>query len=534
MRIILIGRAESTVELAALFPNRPDFRIAKFGDVTRASEIIDGSEPALALMHVDADDLSSLEDVHRLAGRGVQLVVLASASSASLRAAAFDAGAADVLYPPINSKRVEAAVLSLLGRPARRETRFRAAVPAIIGAHLPGAPTFKGSVVDLSRGGLRAVVPGMLATGTVVRVALNPPAPHRIPTLFAIVLSTEPADDPGWSTVRARFVGITDEERATLTGFVETLMPESGAPSGALAAVLAMDIASLAEADLGTVAGMRLPALTAAERLGLLAAPKSKERVLADAALLRARATMLSDLLGRYPELEKDAREQLDVAALRAQAKAAADGVREALRNAGAADNANALRDLNDLQARLAIALDLVERTVARVTGTAPEAAGSAKLQEQTGTVTFDRPRTAEDDFAAPAKPRPRLSPSVRAGLSVALLLVLTACATELWLATRNRRVRDPALDAVAATPAIIAGPVRVRSIYTDPRGIRVAVVDGSWFRAQPAQREAAAREISAKAARGKALAVRDYRARLMASVTTNGSLTLYPVPVAP
>ncbi|HVO30703.1 MAG TPA: hypothetical protein VMV18_08200, partial [bacterium] len=156
MRILVIGRGETTGVLSAIFPGRTDFRIARFGTTEEAVEVIDGSEPALALLHVDQDSLAALDRLHLLTERGARVVVLAGDISTMLRAASFDAGATDVVFPPITTRRIEAAVLSLLGRPARRETRFQATTPAILGAHAPGAPTFRGTVLDLSRGGFRA------------------------------------------------------------------------------------------------------------------------------------------------------------------------------------------------------------------------------------------------------------------------------------------------------------------------------------------------------------------------------------------
>ena len=532
MRILVIGRSESTVELSTLFPSRPDFRIGKFADVSSAAAVIDGTEPALALFHVDGDDFSGLDELHLLASRGVQTLVLAGTLSPALRASAFDAGAADVLFPPVTSKRAEAAVLSLLGRPARRETRFAAAVPAILGVHAPGAPTFAGSIVDLSRGGFRARLPATLPTGTVVRVAISPPPPHRIPVLFSIILAAEPDETAGWSTVRARFVGITDDERALLTGFVETLEPEVIAPPVALDAVLAMDAAAISDADLGTVAGMRLPAFTAAERSASSASALPKDRALAGVALARARVTMLFDLIHRNPELAPIAAEKIALPALRAEIRVAVDDVRAALGRAVASGSDATTRDLTDLQARTAVASDLVERLASHLTGEAVSSTSRVGLQENPDSRTFASRRKAEAPPApaSPSKAPPNLA--LRGAAALFLLGTFAVLAVLTWLAADARRARDPALDSVTPRPAMVSGAVRVRSIFTDGRGERIAVIDGSWFRATLKERETAAREIAAKSGR-VTLTLRDYRARPLAVVSSSGTLTLYPVPAA-
>jgi hypothetical protein len=158
-------------------------------------------------------------------------------------------------------------------------------------------------------------------------------------------------------------------------------------------------------------------------------------------------------------------------------------------------------------------------------------------LEPAAGPAVFLRPAEKAEAAAAAAlsvETPPRLSGAWqrwRIACGIAVLALVLGSAGWSWIGTQQRRALDPAQSAVAVKPAMVSGGVRVRSIYPVPDGGRVALVDGSWFQAGDEARKNAVLEILHSGTGKGPLEVRDYRARVRASVDSSGVLTLYPVP---
>lgn len=353
LRTFIVGGA---IEAAALrLESRPELTVFRVSTADEVLAGIDGSEPAIAMIPVSAPD-DQLTVIATLVARGAQVIALASDESAGLRVAAFSAGVSDVLFAPFEPWFVEETVLALSGNPFRKDIRIPTQMEALL---VPlGGVALAGNLVSLSMGELRARVSGSLPPGAILRVALKPPLPHRLPVLFARARKSETLED-GRLEIHARFVGVTSDEQALLGGFLEQQPAEVDDVGAVLGALDSLD-ASVLRAAGRTLAGLTLPVLTAPELAWLRAAPGTADAALADVAVARCRAELTASLLdavgadliilsglplGRY--LDDIHRAQRAVVA--------------ALELFGRGD-ASLLRDLAGLQARLAESARTLER----------------------------------------------------------------------------------------------------------------------------------------------------------------------------
>ena len=160
MKFLLVG--DLPLANATLFASRPDVHTGKVADVAGALAVAEPGEPTIAAMRLSTVDPNAIEAIRDLSAAGVSVLALASEATPTLRASGFEAGAADVVFPPINAERIESAVLSMLGRPARRETRFSTDAKVLLAV---GKESLAGTLLDLSVGGVRAQIAGALPVG---------------------------------------------------------------------------------------------------------------------------------------------------------------------------------------------------------------------------------------------------------------------------------------------------------------------------------------------------------------------------------
>ncbi len=289
LRTFIVGGA---IEAAALrLESRAELTVFRASTVDEVLAGIDGSEPAIAMIPVSAAD-DQLAVIATLVARGAQVVALAGDESAGLRVAAFSAGVSDVLFAPFEPWFVEETVLALSGNPFRKDIRIPTQMEALL---VPlGGVALAGNLISLSMGELRARVSGSLPPGAILRVALKPPRPHRLPVLFARARKSETLED-GRLEIHARFVGVTNDEQALLGEFLEQQPAEVDDVAAVLSAVDSLDATILRDAG-RTLAGLTLPALTAPEAAWLRAAPGTADAALADVAVARCRAELTASL----------------------------------------------------------------------------------------------------------------------------------------------------------------------------------------------------------------------------------------------
>lgn len=306
LRTYIVG--EAAAEAFERLSTHPELDVARLADTDTVLREVDGSEPAIVLLPL-GDVEKELVTIATLVSNGAQIVVLAAGESANFRSAAFSAGVSDIAFPPYAAWYIEETVLALAGNPLRKDVRVPTQMEALL---VPvGGAALSGHLVSLSMGELRARVSGALPPGAILRVALKPPRPHRLPVLFARARSAEPLDD-GRLEIHARFVGMTAEEQHLLGSFLEQQPAEVSDVAGVLVAIEALDTDTLrrslgghpgrgtpAPPDplSGSIGGIPLPALTAPELAWLRAAPGTADAALADVAVARCRAELIAAVL---------------------------------------------------------------------------------------------------------------------------------------------------------------------------------------------------------------------------------------------
>jgi hypothetical protein len=290
LRTIIVGGAIEAA--AARLAARVEIEILRVTTTADALARVDGSEPVIVLLPV-SDVESELSEIATLVSRGAQVVALSSDTSPSLRVAAFSAGISDVLFAPFEPWFVEEVVLALAGNPLRKDARVPTQMEALL---VPlGGIALSGNLMSLSMGELRARVSGSLPPGAILRVALKPPLPHRIPVLFARAKKAETLED-GRLEIHARFVGVTAEELALLGAYLEQQPAEVEDVAAVLAVIDSLDARVLRDSG-GTLAGLTLPAFTAPETAWLRAQPGTADAALADVAIARCRAELTASLM---------------------------------------------------------------------------------------------------------------------------------------------------------------------------------------------------------------------------------------------
>ncbi|HVO31645.1 MAG TPA: hypothetical protein VMV18_12950, partial [bacterium] len=292
LRTYIVGHAiDAAVKRLAA---RPELEIVPVDDAGAIVARVDGSEPAIVILPVkDVDE--ELATIAALVSHGAQVVVVAANENPGLRVAAFSAGVSDVIFPPYQDWFVEESVMALAGNPLRKDVRVPAQMEALLVPIGMGA-ALAGNLVSLSMGELRARVSGSLPPGAVLRVALKPPRPHRLPVLFARATRAETLED-GRLEVRARFAGMTTEEQQLLGKYLEQQPAEVEDLAGVLAAIEHLDVPGLRNVAGKTLGSLSLPPLTELELAWLRAAPATADAALAEVALARVRAELASSVL---------------------------------------------------------------------------------------------------------------------------------------------------------------------------------------------------------------------------------------------
>lgn len=514
MRLLVVDAGDGCADALAGFVGRPEFTVGRLSHVDEAFELLEPGEPAIVFLPIRSAVEPALNPIRKLGDRGANVVILSFLPDPEIRHTSFANGAADVLFAPFTPDRLDQVVMSFLGRIVRSETRFLCDVPALIGS--TRAASVEGRTLDLSRNGFKAVFPAGTAPAGVVRIAIKPPAPHAVPVLFARVVSTEVGRD-GTNLVRARFVGMAEEERAGLDAFLATLKPEVPDRPTAVAVVDAMDVAGLVKSlATGSLVGIRLPALTPLEREAL----KSPDAPLAAVSLARCRASLLAAIVEEHPESIGETDRDLQARERwQSELKRAKDLARDELTRRIAAGDPARIRELRDLQARLNAASDQLRRSL----GLSQEF--RAAVLEKPTVATFER-RVAPV-VAAPKEPVPApagVGRGTRRLIAVGSVLAVVLASFHYVPLLFRRTAAEPASSLYVDAPILRAGSVNVRSHYRQADGRDVAVVDASWFDVPEWQRIEAAREIHAQL-RSQALLVRDLQGRRVATIGTDGQI---------
>lgn len=515
--------------VAAAFEGRKDFAVEAVTSLP-SRELIASGRMVFVFVFVDRKDDPRLRDVFRLQEKA-RVITLAGNEAADLRAVLFTAGMSDVLYPPFDPSRVEACVAAFRHKGAPSGFRVDVDVPVTIAP--VGGDDVKGPLRAFSRRGFAVEVQGTVAAGSIVRADFGLPGDLALPRLFARI---EPAGVPGTeSLLQARFVGLNAKEREGVSRIVERLATRSTDPLAAMEVLAELDLPRLREQIDGVIAGIKVPALSAYERAGLLSEEDQPPARFAPVALARCRATMLAHVMSRAAEQAGGvAKVEGYAARWQKEIDAARDVVRSELATRIAQGGKEAtLRELRLLQSTLQSAADQVFRVVGQVTGQV-KAAG---LQEVAAPQTFEKP----PEPAAPA-PRTKAAPSGsrsrfrgRVALGVATIVLLSAGALATSWENGVRRSTDTAHEIQDDAPVKTVGPVRVHTMYRDGSGFGVGVVDGSWYQATNEQRFAAAVGIAGDPMMkdAPAVSVHDYAGRTLAVVRDGKLIPFRPKPRA-
>ncbi len=491
MHVIIVGRGDDPRSSAAVaaFRYREDVTLGRVSDASTASEIVDAhaGEACLAILLANGTEDIVFSDLPVLTSRSIPTLILAATDSRELRATAFRAGASEVIFPPHDPLRLEAACMVLLKGHLRTEPRCSIPIPAII--RTQEGSEFRATLLNLSRGGFRAEVAGVLVPGAIVHVALSPPDPWKMPTLFARILAGR---DPefGKQDIRAQWVGLASDEMLLLGELVESLAPDTTEVLGSLDQLLAMSVATLR--DQKFVAGIRVPPLTTYERLGVAAAEGDAILPLGVVALVRCRACMVAVLLDTTTDPKVgDAARRLPIDAWRTEFKAAQEIVRNALAARMTEAKPAPIREMRDLQARLSTASDQMERVFADATGGRYEKRSAALLQEKNAIGTFEK-RIEETPQVRSDVPPPRRFRRPRLVALIAIAVPLLASAVWAQFLMRVETV-PPSESIELAVPKFREGKIGIRSVIDDREAkTRYVVVDAGWYKSTDREHELA------------------------------------------
>jgi hypothetical protein len=548
VRSLVVGRPETLAEVTYAVENARGTVAGSVGRVDNAFDALDllDGEPSMLFLEVSGPADPQIAQVRTLMMRGARVVILAKEASPELRITAIKAGAREVLFAPWTPARVQArmagasAGTGLLsgGTPVD----FRAIVlPEETKEQIDGRVTsllVEALVVEI---GDKKVFRDSL-----LRVAIQVPAPHRLPVLIARAIS-----DSTQGSVALRFVGLTEDEETLLQQVISSgksspfaasepdnedgstrivlMRPGDVNPAdarNAIGRVIAdLDASVLREAPSKWL-GLTLPPLTDAERIAMV-----NGGPLAAVAVWRTRAHVIASILETSPEL---ATAELPFEEWRQGLADARARIRADISQRMSEGDPAVLRETRDVQARLNAVSDRIDR-LAREAGI--EIANDTRPLEspQAGPATFDRaapppasaPR-AESATAAAAKPG---SWRLRTGLLVCVAIV--SAAAMLWLnhATQARRTVDIGRTGVATRPIKEVAGVRVRTVFREPNR-RVVVVDRTWYDrrydASPAVALDAARVIAQELGLEGRVVFRDFSGRKLAD--TGDGLDVAPL----
>ena len=506
---------------AAPFRGRADVELLLSPDLDGALAAASGAD-GVVLVPVSRNSERTLAAIRDSGASNI--IVVAAADDADLRAAAFGSGARDVLMPPHEAARVEEAVSLVLGRPLRRWKRCAVPIPAMIAAS--GKRRDTATVLNVSPGGAQFESALALEPGEVFQLALKLPAPFELTPVFARTISSTPAPGSPLRSTRAQFVGLNVTEIERLESFLASLDSSVEDFAAQMRSIQKLDARRL---RVGFTAGVKLPVLVGCERAWLDAAPGSAESDLAVIPLARCRAALVTWLFDAlFASGEESPPGIPPFKQWRGELKMALDLLNGVLGQALASGDPARVRELRDVQARIATAIDQIERLAERVTG---------QKREKPRTVSSDThyradtvANAAENILEEAKADRPAGMPqgffyekvwSYRKTRRVAII----AFAALFGFCERSgddvRHTVYPSSKAKTDSPAMIAGMVRVRSVYSDAKsGNIIAVVDGSWFGLPDDRKMDALKEVARQSnvAPAQYLEVRDYAGDLLAT----------------
>ena len=286
MRVLIAGDVQDINEAIVHLSTLRNLHVGRVRHAVQAQELLADGE--LAVVILGASESNDFDHVAALAGMGARVIHLLSHEDAETRDAAFAAGAANVLVPPVDSEHLVQAVFALFGRVLRADVRCPTDIDAVI--TLRDGKNLAAKVVDLSMGGMQLLTLEPVELGIVVSVRLQPPAPQPFET-FAYVVGRASHEHVHGHSLHARFVGMLPAERASLAEYLSHDAP-SALLSPALQALIELTPQRLAEGEHQEIAGLRCPPLTDLEREALVK-PKSS---LARIAVIRCRALLLATL----------------------------------------------------------------------------------------------------------------------------------------------------------------------------------------------------------------------------------------------
>lgn len=506
---------------AAPFRGRADIELLLSPDLDGALAAA-GSADGVVLIPVSRNSERTLAAIRDSGASNI--IVVAAADDADLRSAAFGSGARDVLMPPHEAARVEEAVSLVLGRPLRRWKRCAVPIPAMIAASGKRRDTAK--VLNVSPGGAQFESPIALEPGEVFQIALKLPPPFELTPVFARTISSTPAPGSPLRSTRAQFVGLNVTEIERFESFLSSLDSSVEDFASQMRSIQRLDARRL---RIGFTSGVRLPVLVGCEKAWLDAAPGSAESDLAVIPLARCRAALVTWLFDAFFASGEESPPGIPPFKLwRGELKMALDLLNGALGRALASGDPAQVRELRDVQARIATAIDQVERLAERVTGQKREKPRPVASDSH---VRADTVENAAEELLEEANAERDVGKSqgflyekvwsyrrTRRVVVVAFALLFGFCERS---GDETRHTVYPASKVKTEAPAMIAGMVRVRSVYPDPRArTTIAVVDGSWFSLPDERKMEALKEIARQSqiGPGQYLEVRDYSGYTLAT----------------
>lgn len=462
------------------------------------------SQPSLEPIAVLAP-LASSEDVAllpALVARKVHVLLVADVVAVELRARALAAGVIDVLFPPVSAAQISAALGALRGEAPPRISRHRAGFPALLEREGDKVDV---TVVNVSSAGFEAEVPWSgPAVNSVMRAELQPPAPQPPVHAYCRVSSSAPLHTGG-VRIQARFVGLTSDESNSIVDLVDTLPRWPEELATILETIDALDVAVLRQVAVGQSTPVRLPAFTALEEEALASGwgtDTSEDTGVGAAAVARVSAALLADVLEANPLMPGGARIAHALAALqtaqdrmRAMAKAIPDG------------DGEQLQKVRDLQKRLASGADRIQQLTGSSRPVAPPMKGIA---------------------ATPVEKALERLPEGPARLAILGSIPVVAMVIFVVLVKLIFFPGDAARSAVADAPKMTVMGIRVVDLG-EMTGKPIAIVDGSWFRANEDERARMSR-IARQSLGTETLEVQDVRGRPLAHVK-GMDVTLLPLP---
>lgn len=511
--------------------------VGRVNDAAAALELLDEKDPAVLFLEVSGPADPQLAYVPALAARGARVIALAKEVSAELRVAAIKAGVREVLFAPWTPARVQARLSGAGMATGTIEIGTASDFRAIL---LPEGTKDQISTRVKSLSSTGAVVDARLARDTIVRLAVQAPAPNRLPVLFARVV------DSGAATT-LRFVGLTEDEEALLRVVIgsaagaspwtqhddndRTLIvaalpgeaPSLGGARAALGRVIAdLDASVLREAPAKWL-GLNLPVLTDAERISMASGGP-----LAQVAVWRTRAHVIACILESSPDLTAA---ELPFEEWRQGLSDARGLIRAEVSQRMTEGDPGILREAREVQARLNAVSDRIDRLAREAGIDMPTETGP--LEAPAARQIFDRPSLAGPPAAKaaqksePPSSRPRRGRLIVLGL-VGIVAFGMAIGVRQW--TQTRRIVDIGRTGVAQRPIREVAGIRVRSVFRDLVSV-VIVVDRSWYDGGHGASEDSATEAARQLAESFSLkgtvVIRDYAGRKVAVIGDSAAVSV-------